>query len=198
MKHRTLLAIVAIFALVTLSCSPCGLISDLVGEESAEATEPPAEATQPPTEPGGEGSEATRPPAEPGGEGPEATRPSAEPGSGPPPPRPGAAWADVPIYPGASQVQEEAFSFPEGAPEDLEGVEFRLYETDDPVKKVASFYRDVMPKNGWEEVMPMMPVSEEYAVGAWAKNNGETGAQIVILELEGKTRFQISRSGKPE
>ena len=186
MKHRTLLAIVAIFALVTLSCSPCGLISDLTGEESAEATEPPAEATRPPAEPGGEGPEATPPPAEPGG------------GPPPPPPRPGAAWADVPIYPGASQVQEEAFSFPEGAPEDLEGVEFRLYETDDPVKKVASFYRDVMPKNGWEEVMPMMPVSEEYAVGAWAKNNGETGAQIVILELEGKTKFQISRSGKPE
>jgi len=177
MKHRTLLAIVAIFALVTLSCSPCGLIGDLIGEESPEATEPPAE---------------------PGDEGPEATRPPAEPGGGPPPPRPGAAWADVPIYPGAQQVQEEAFSFPGGAPEEFEVAEFRLYETDDPVKKVASFYRDVMPKNGWEEVMPMMPVSEEYAVGAWEKNNGETRAQIVILESEGKTKFQILRGGEPE
>lgn len=59
MKHRTLLGILAVLALITLSC---GLTDDLIGEEGPEATQPPAA-------PGGE--QPTSPPAPP----PEATTP---------------------------------------------------------------------------------------------------------------------------
>jgi formylglycine-generating enzyme required for sulfatase activity len=53
MKHRTLLAILAILALVTLSC---GVIDDLIGGEVPEVTQPPAtpgieQPTSPPTLP---------------------------------------------------------------------------------------------------------------------------------------------------
>ena len=61
MKHKTLLAVVTILAMVTLSCS---LTSGLTGDEASEATQPPAESggEQPTAPPESGGEQPTAPP----------------------------------------------------------------------------------------------------------------------------------------
>ncbi|MEA3338632.1 MAG: hypothetical protein U9R15_01570 [Chloroflexota bacterium] len=68
MKRNTVLITVVTLALVTLACSPCGLISNFTVEEGelpeVIQPEPSGEQPTPPSEPGGE--QPTSPPVEPG------------------------------------------------------------------------------------------------------------------------------------
>ena len=62
----------------------------------------------------------------------------------------GFTWNDMPIYPGADQVQEFSISIPP-EDEDYTDVEWRYYECGASVEDVVDFYKDKMPDNGWED-----------------------------------------------
>ena len=176
MKHRGLLAIVVISTLVTLSCGPCGAISELAGEEGPEISLPPIELDDetPVTPPDDTGAPVEEPVEEPMEEDVPA----------------GPAWSDIPIYPGAREI-DEGLPFPSpGAPTDYEGAEIRTYETSDATQKVADFYLTEMANNGWEKIMDM-PVEGNH-VSAWINESKNVGATIMVIEgQDGMTQIMI-------
>ena len=105
----------------------------------------------------------------------------------------GFTWNDVPIYGGASQVQEFNISIP---PEEGEysRVEWRYYETNDDIDKVVDFYKDKMPDNGWDEMawMDMM----EIGYGMYMKNNEADAAMVWLSSSDGKTEIALWRASE--
>jgi hypothetical protein len=59
----------------------------------------------------------------------------------------GFTWNDIPVYGGATQVQEMNWSIPP-AEGDYTQVEWRYYETNDSLTSVSAFYKSNMPGNG--------------------------------------------------
>jgi len=109
----------------------------------------------------------------------------------PPPPGVGLTWGDMPVYPGANQVQKVTWSIPP-AEGDFLRIEWRYYETRDSVSAVATFYKSQMPGKGWEETFWME--MDEMRWGYYAKNNEQDGAMVWVGFDEGKTFIALMRA----
>jgi hypothetical protein len=108
---------------------------------------------------------------------------------GTPPSGGGFTWNDMPVYPGANQVQKGSWSMPP-AEGDYSKVEWRYYETGDSMSTVASYYRSQMPAKGWQE-MGWMGME---AGGYYSKNNEQDGAMIWVGSDEGETFLSLMRA----
>ena len=102
-------------------------------------------------------------------------------------------WDDMPIYPGADQIQEFSISMPM-EDEEYSEVEWRYYECDASVEDVVDFYKDEMPDYGWEEMM-WMDMSE-IAYGMYMKNNEEDAAMVWIAAEGGDTLVGLWRASE--
>jgi hypothetical protein len=105
-------------------------------------------------------------------------------------------WADIPVYGGASEREKIEISVP-GAQQvgegEFERLEWRYYETQDEVKDVAAFYKEEMPKEGWQKLM-WMDFPEEVSMGQYRKQQGEIVSMIQVAEdQEGTTLITIWR-----
>ncbi len=105
----------------------------------------------------------------------------------------GFTWNDMPIYPGATQGGEVAWSMP---PEEGEWqkAEWRWYETSASPSQVIAFYQSAMPQNGWQQ-MASMEV-EEVSWLMYMKNNEQDGAMVWVGAEEGKTYIGLMRGGE--
>ena len=110
---------------------------------------------------------------------------------GTPPSGGGFTWNDMPVYPGANQVQKGSWSIPP-AEGDYSKVEWRYYETGDSMSTVASYYRSQMPAEGWQE-MGWMEM-EDVSWGYYSKNNEQDGAMIWVGSDEGETFISLMRA----
>jgi len=133
---------------------------------------------------GGEG-ETTPPPSN--GE----TAPPSNGETTPPPSGVGLTWADIPVYPGANQIQEMTWTIPSEEGEWTK-MEWRYYETGASVSAVATFYKSQMPGKGWQETFWMEV--EEMQWGWYSKNNEQDGAIVSINSEEGKTFIALMRA----
>ena len=138
------------------------------------------------------------------GGGPEAPTPAASPtpadspspASSPTPASKGSGftWNDIPVYGGATQVQEMNWSIPP-AEGDYTEVEWRYYETNDSPASVSAFYKSNMPGNGWGEHVGWMEMPE-LTMGVYSKNGEKDSAIIWIAAEEGKTIFALMRASQ--
>lgn len=103
-------------------------------------------------------------------------------------------WNDLPVYPGAKQVQKGGWAIP--AVEKKWGdLEWSYYETKDSVSKVSAFYKEQMPIAGWKaegwfdkDVM---------AYCSYTKNNGKDGAMAWAGPVGGgKTGIALMQAGE--
>lgn len=112
-----------------------------------------------------------------------------------------ASIADVPVYPGATEVYSGEWSGGEaaipmaGAPieaGEYATVEYAMFETGDSVDDVFSFYEDEM--GDWEEVWTFSGGDEEGMGGMaiWTKDDGEVAAWVVVAEEDGATSLMIA------
>jgi len=110
----------------------------------------------------------------------------------------GAFWNDMPVYPGASRIQEMTWTVPPAEGEWAK-LEWRYYETRDTVSEVAAFYKSHMPANGWGEMgwMEWMETEmEEMQWGYYTKNNEQDVAWVWIGAEEGKTFIALMRGSE--
>lgn len=105
----------------------------------------------------------------------------------------GLSWNDMPIYPGADQIQKGSWSIPAEEGE-YSKVEWRYYETGDDLDDVVDFYKDKMPDNGWEE-MGWFDM-QEMAWGLYVKNNEKDAAYVWMMEEEGQTVVALMRGAE--
>jgi len=103
-------------------------------------------------------------------------------------------WDDMPIFGYMSQSEKGNWSLP---PEqgDCLIVEWRYYKLDEPytsVAEVTMFYRNEMPKNGWQENAWMD--MQDTIWGTFSKNNDRDDAIIWISSEEGHTVFALMRA----
>ena len=108
-----------------------------------------------------------------------------------PPSGVGLTWADMPVYPGANQIEEMTWTIPP-AEGDYSTLEWRYYETRASVSEVAAFYKSQMPGKGWQEAMWM--AVEEMQWGYYSKNNEQDVAWVWIGSEEGKTVISLMRA----
>ncbi len=182
MRYRVLLAAGMVLALVTLACGPCGMVGDLVGGdgpaievpeidlpdmESEEEAEEAPEATTAPAE---EEAEEEAPAEEGGGVG-------------------ASLGVDIPVYPGATAMDEEFMPSMPGGGEEYDVAEAWSYETDDALDTVVDFYLAEMPKRGFEKTMGAS--LGEGHVSVWAHESEGVGVSMVIAEQEGGTVIAI-------
>ncbi len=90
--------------------------------------------------------------------------------------------AEVPIYPGADQIAEET-ELPEEYKTNYEKASTQSYTVQADLEEVASFYKEEMPKYGWENIMHI-PMGGTSYTSVWQQGNGENGATISIGEWE--------------
>ena len=105
----------------------------------------------------------------------------------------GFTWDDVPIYGGASEIQEFNISIP---PEEGEysRVEWRYYETGDDIDDVIDFYQDKMPDYDWDEMAWIDAM--EIAYGMYMKNNEADAAMIWLAAENGDTMIGLWRASE--
>lgn len=164
-KHKTLLAILIAFVVLSLACGACGLAGDVI-EETGEDEDSPA---PPPTD------EPDEPPAD--------------------APAPGKGIKGIPIYPGASEVMSATPPPVPGAAAGYKDVEAALYETRDDKDKVCGFYEDKMPEAGWDKVIYMPVdegcittwVSKDGKLGATVVVGEQPDGKVYISMVAGKT-----------
>jgi hypothetical protein len=99
----------------------------------------------------------------------------------------------MPIYSGVGQIQKGSWSIPP-AEGDYSKFEWRYYETNDSLDKVATFYRSQMPAKGWEE-KGWMEV-QQMNWGMYNKNNEKDAAMVWVNSQEGKTVIALWRATK--
>jgi len=103
-------------------------------------------------------------------------------------------WDDMPIFAGASQVDKGNWALPPENKDWLK-VEWRYYRLDETftsIAEVTMFYRNEMPKNGWQE-NAWMDI-QETSWGAFSKNNDRDDA-IVWISTDGDyTVFALMRA----
>jgi len=157
--------LISFFLVIILALGSIGLVACGNGEEEEEEVAPPPveeEEEVPPTE------EEEEPPS--GGD---------------------LSWGDMPVYSDADQVQKGSWGIPPAQGE-WSKVEWRYYETGDSADKVASFYRDEMPDEGWDEMMWME--AEGVAWAFFTKNGEKDGAMFWVASDEGETVFALMRA----
>jgi hypothetical protein len=100
-------------------------------------------------------------------------------------------WNDMPVYPGANQIEEMTWTIP-SEDEEWSKAEWRYYETSASVSEVAAFYKSGMPGKGWQEPAWMDMVEMQW--GYYSKNNEQDVAMVWISSEEGKTGFALMRA----
>jgi len=105
----------------------------------------------------------------------------------------GLTWNGMPIYSGAGQVQKGSWSIPP-AEGDYSKFEWRYYDTNDSLEKVAAFYKSQMPAKGWEERGWMEVPQMNW--GMFEKNSENDAAMVWINSQEGKTVIAMWRATK--
>jgi hypothetical protein len=110
----------------------------------------------------------------------------------PPPTTGGVTWNDMPVYPGANQVEEMSWTMPLEEEEEWSKVEWRYYETRASVSEVAAFYKSQMPGKGWQDQGWMDMVEIQW--GYYTKNHEQDVAMIWLSSEEGKTVFSLMRA----
>ncbi len=164
MKRLTALVLIVIMALSCISLVACGNGGDTPVSPAPEQAATPEEATTP--------EEAI----------PKITVPSGN-----------SFWSNIPIYPGANEVQKLSWAIPP-AEGDFSRVEWHYYETGDQMTAVSAFYKGEMVSSGWQEMgWTEMP---EMNWGMYTKNNEEDAAMIWVATEEGKTMFALMRAIK--
>ena len=108
----------------------------------------------------------------------------------PPPSGGGFTWNDMPVYPGAKQIQKGSWSIP---PQEGEWskTEWRYYESNASVGTIVDYYKSEMTENGWENLMWME--MEEVSWAMYHKNNEQDGAMIWVAADNGDTVFSLMR-----
>ncbi|MDO8578316.1 MAG: hypothetical protein Q7R50_03955 [Dehalococcoidales bacterium] len=101
-------------------------------------------------------------------------------------------WPDIPIYPSLTTIQRTSQPLPMAT--GYANAEFRVYETNDSLEKVVSFYKDRMAANGWEE-FPWTD-TPQISMGSYSKNNLEHMAWVWVVSVEGKTQVILGRASK--
>jgi len=104
-------------------------------------------------------------------------------------------WGDIPLYPGANQLQKASFVAPPTAGDsEYAKVEWRYFETGDEIEKVAEFYKKQMPDRGWEEKGWIEVL--QMNTGTYTKNDENDVAMVWLSSQEGKTIIAIWRGIK--
>jgi hypothetical protein len=103
-------------------------------------------------------------------------------------------WDDMPIFTYLGQSEKGDWALP---PEsgDWARVEWRYYKLGEPytsIAEVTMFYRNEMPKNGWQETAWMDLQNTRW--GTFSKNNGRDAAIVWIGIEEGETVFALMRA----
>ena len=103
-------------------------------------------------------------------------------------------WDDMPIFGYISQSEKGDWALP---PEsgDWARVQWRYYKLDElygTIPEVTMFYRNEMPKNGWEETAWLDTPDNSW--GTFSKNNGHDAAIVWIGTEEGETVFALMRA----
>ena len=103
-------------------------------------------------------------------------------------------WDDMPVFAGSSQVDKVNWALPpEGG--DWARVEWHYYKLDETytsIAEVTMFYRNEMPKNGWQETVRMDMQDTNW--GAFSKNNERDNAIVWIGSDEDYTVFALMRA----
>jgi hypothetical protein len=105
----------------------------------------------------------------------------------------GFTWSDMPVYPGADQIQKGSWAIPAEEGE-YSKAEWRYYETGDDTSEVSSYYKSEMPDNGWEEMMWME--AEGIAYGYYSKNSEDDGAMFWCSVEDSQTVFALMRASR--
>lgn len=92
---------------------------------------------------------------------------------------------DVPVYPGADDVEKVDWSWSGRGAAGFGQVRWHYYSTDDSVENVMDYYKNKMPDEGWEKATEIS--TDEYAMLVWTKDDGDTGAGIGAGWEDGKT-----------
>jgi hypothetical protein len=163
--------IIVLLSVLSLSC---GLLGGNRPSEPAQEAPPPTSAPASGQE---EEQEQEQEPVESGGS-------EQEPGdSG------GVDLKDVPVYPGATVVEQEPDFNPPGAMQ-YEVVDRIIYEVDG-AEAAHEFYLDRMPAEGWEKLMAMQ-FPEGSAISGWLSGNREDAVMVSVGEgPEGKVYLTI-------
>jgi hypothetical protein len=106
----------------------------------------------------------------------------------------GDLWGDVPVYAGATQVQQASSQQPGGKTESLKFIEWRFFETTADAASVASFYQTQLPAKGWTKAswIDMGPLAQ----GTYQKNNESRLCLIQIITDSGKTTISVMSGSK--
>ena len=111
---------------------------------------------------------------------------------------------DIPVYPGADKVADYSGTSPIPLPGgegpnagEYSNVQWALYETGDSVDKVAKFYKDKMPDNGWHEEGWFDTSGEGggVALGSYTRDDGKTAAWVFTSGNE-KTEIIIGTGSR--
>jgi hypothetical protein len=116
----------------------------------------------------------------------------------------GASLGDVPVYPGAEKVGDYSGSdvplplLGEGLDvEEYGDTQWAVYETGDSVDDVASFYKDKMPDNGWEEESWFdTSIGDGVAWGSYTRNDGDVAAWVAVSGSDDKTEIVIGTGSR--
>lgn len=100
-------------------------------------------------------------------------------------------WGDMPVYPGADEIQKGSWSIPP-AEGDYSKVEWRYYETSDDADKVGEYYKDKMEDNDWEEMLWMDVADMKW--GMFTKNNERDAAMIWVAAEEDNNVIAMMRA----
>jgi hypothetical protein len=103
-------------------------------------------------------------------------------------------WDDMPVFGYISQSEKGNWALPPQTG-DWARVEWRYYKLEElygTIPEVTMFYRNEMPKNGWEENMWMETAGASW--GAFSKNGERDNAIVWISSEEGYTVFALMRA----
>jgi len=105
-------------------------------------------------------------------------------------------WGDIPVYAMTEQTQKGGWAIPP-AEGDWSRVEWRYYrmpEVAGTVEEAGRFYKNEMPKNGWQETMWLE--MEDMTMSYYSKNGERDGAAVWIGSEEGYTVFALMRASQ--
>ena len=106
----------------------------------------------------------------------------------------GNLWSDMPIYSGATEVQQWNMTMPPADESEYSKAEWRYYQTGDALSTVSDYYKNTMKSKGWEEQMWIS--SGEINTGMYMKNGENDAAFITVVSEDGKTMIGMWRAKK--
>ncbi|MFC2017605.1 hypothetical protein ACFLUD_04255 [Chloroflexota bacterium] len=102
-------------------------------------------------------------------------------------------WDDMPVYPGAKQIEKGSWPIPEARGE-WSKIEWRYYETIREERFVLYFFKTEMLNKGWRE--DAWVTHRGTTTGSYSKNNKQDGAMTWTYSFEGGTIIALMRATK--